>query len=254
MDPASRSCAIHPRRVLPADCRRGIHRCRSDGGRRERRTWRVAAFGMGVLFWVVIFTIVLARLAVVGPLPDPLDSDARDTRRSARSRRNGMARPERTGHRRAQPGPARLDGLHGPHPDRPHPDLPSTARSPSDSGLSPSPLRPSRARSSSCPASRGTRVGRSSSVVALSAVSILILAIAVRSVADWRKRPGATQTDVDQLVAADDVVERAASGTQSHDARSNRPHRRNPVNTEAIDPIAAGYADLADSRTRFWTD
>lgn len=32
----------------------------------------VVAFGMGALFWVVIFTIVLARLAVVSPLPGPL--------------------------------------------------------------------------------------------------------------------------------------------------------------------------------------
>lgn len=32
----------------------------------------IAAFSMGTFFWVVIFTILLARLALVAPLPDPL--------------------------------------------------------------------------------------------------------------------------------------------------------------------------------------
>ncbi|MGV8967221.1 MAG: transporter [Cellulomonas sp.] len=35
-------------------------------------TLAVAAFGMGTFFWIVIFTIVLARLALVAPLPGPL--------------------------------------------------------------------------------------------------------------------------------------------------------------------------------------
>ena len=35
-------------------------------------TVAVAAFGMGTFFWVVIFTILLARLALVAPLPGPL--------------------------------------------------------------------------------------------------------------------------------------------------------------------------------------
>ena len=35
-------------------------------------TVAVAAFGMGTFFWVVIFSIVLARLALVAPLPGPL--------------------------------------------------------------------------------------------------------------------------------------------------------------------------------------
>ncbi|KQX06895.1 MULTISPECIES: hypothetical protein [unclassified Leifsonia] len=179
----------------------------------------MAAFGMGALFWVVVFTIVLARLAVVDPLPDPLMPTLAI-----------LAAPPAVG------GMAWL-ALNGRVIDvltvvlfgsTVFMVLIQLALLPTYRRLTFSLGFWSFTFSTAAIASQIIILSGLSRfagwqvvvVIALGIVSILILSIAVRSVAEWRSRARGTGDDVARLAAADAAVERTASDTPSQDERS----------------------------------